>query len=105
MNFLYSLCAAFSMFSALPAPQVPWEKEKIRYMLAALPLVGLVIGGAECLWFLLRSWLSFGPVLHGVGMTLIPLSLYSKKALIKLEIALCRGKTHADRREDLRKRK
>ncbi len=38
------------------------------------------------------------------GMTLIPLSLYSKKALIKLEIALCRGKTHADRREDLRKR-
>ena len=66
MNFIYSICAAFSMFSALPAPQVPWEREKIRYMLAALPLVGLVIGGAEWLWFLLRSWLSFGPVLHGV---------------------------------------
>ena len=38
MNFLYSLCAAFSMFSALPAPQVPWEKEKIRYMLVCLRL-------------------------------------------------------------------
>ena len=75
MNFIYSICAAFSMFSALPAPQVPWEREKIRYMLAALPLVGLVIGGAEWLWFLFRSWLSFGPVLHGVGMTLIPLLL------------------------------
>ena len=44
-------------------------------MLVALPLVGLVIGGAEWLWFLFRSWLSFGPVLHGVGMTLIPLLL------------------------------
>ena len=75
MNFIYSICAAFSMFSALPAPQVPWEREKIRYMLVALPLVGLVIGGAEWLWFLLRNWLSFGPVLHGVGMTLIPLLL------------------------------
>ena len=75
MNFIHSIFAAFSMFSALPAPQVPWEKEKIRYMLAALPLVGLVIGGAEWLWFLFRSWLSFGPVLHGVGMTLIPLLL------------------------------
>ena len=75
MNFIYSIFAAFSMFSALPAPQVPWEREKIRYMLAALPLVGLVIGGAEWLWFLFRSWLSFGPVLHGVGMTLIPLLL------------------------------
>ena len=75
MNFIYSICAAFSMFSALPAPQVPWEREKIRYMLVALPLVGLVIGGAEWLWFLFRSWLSFGPVLHGVGMTLIPLLL------------------------------
>ena len=75
MNFIYSICAAFSMFSALPAPQVPWEREKIRYMLVALPLVGLVIGGAEWLWFLLRNWLSFGTVLHGVGMTLIPLLL------------------------------
>lgn len=75
MNFIYSIFAAFSMFSALPAPQVPWEREKIRYMLVALPLVGLVIGGAEWLWFLFRSWLSFGPVLHGVGMTLIPLLL------------------------------
>ena len=30
MNLIYSIFAAFSMFSALPAPQVPWEKEKIR---------------------------------------------------------------------------
>lgn len=38
------------------------------------------------------------------GMTVIPLSMYRKKALIKVEIALCRGKNYADRRETLKKR-
>ena len=42
MNLIYSILAAFSMFSALPMPQVPWEKEKIRYMLVCLPFVGIV---------------------------------------------------------------
>ena len=58
MSFLYSLFAAFSMFSALPAPQVSWEKEKIRYMLVCLPFVGAVIGFAEWLWLGLCLWLS-----------------------------------------------
>ena len=75
MTFLYSLCAAFSMFSALPAPQVPWEKEKIRYMLACLPFVGVVIGAAEWLWLRLCLWLSLGTVLTAAGFTLIPILL------------------------------
>ena len=36
MNFIYSICAAFSMFSALPAPQVPWERGTARAWVAAL---------------------------------------------------------------------
>ena len=75
MNFLYSVFAAFSMFSALPVPQIPWEKEKIRYMLVAMPLIGVVIGGAEFLWAWLCRLLSFGPVLSAVGLTLIPVLL------------------------------
>ncbi|MBR0357264.1 MAG: adenosylcobinamide-GDP ribazoletransferase [Clostridia bacterium] len=75
MNLIYSIFAAFSMFSALPAPQVPWEKEKIRYMLVALPLVGLVIGAAEYLWLRLCSFLALGMVLSAVGFTLIPVLL------------------------------
>ena len=75
MNLIYSVFAAFSMFSALPAPQVPWEKEKIRYMLVCLPLVGMVIGAAEYLWLRLCSWLAFGLVLSSVGYTLIPVLL------------------------------
>lgn len=72
MNLIYSLCAAFSMFSALPAPQVSWEREKIRYMLVCLPLVGVVVGVAEYLWLRLCSFLAFGVVLSAVGFTLIP---------------------------------
>lgn len=36
--------------------------------------------------------------------TLIPLSLYFKDGIAKVELALCRGKTHEDRREDIQKR-
>ena len=75
MNFIYSLFAAFSMFSTLPAPQVPWEKEKIRYMLVCLPFVGLVIGLAEFLWVLLVDLLELGQALRAAGLTLIPILL------------------------------
>ncbi len=75
MNFIYSLFAAFSMFSTLPAPQVPWEKEKIRYMLVCLPFVGLVIGAAEYLWVLLVDLLELGQALRAAGFTLIPILL------------------------------
>ncbi len=75
MNLIYSLCAAFSMFSALPAPQVPWEKEKIRYMLVCLPLVGALIGGAQVLWLYAGRKLLFSSPLMDVGLTLIPVLL------------------------------
>lgn len=38
------------------------------------------------------------------GATVVPLSIYFKRGVAKVEIALARGKTHADRREDLKKR-
>ncbi len=75
MNFIYSLFAAFSMFSALPVPQVPWEKEKIRYMLVCLPFVGMVIGVVEYLWLLLCEGLQCGAVLTAAGFTVIPVLL------------------------------
>ena len=75
MSFIYSIIAAFSMFSALPVPQVPWEKEKIRYMLVCLPFVGVIIGAAEFLWLLLSEWLSAGTALTAAGLTLIPILL------------------------------
>ena len=38
------------------------------------------------------------------GLTLIPLSLYAKSGLIKLELALCRGKKLHDKRATIKER-
>ena len=63
---------AFAMFSAIPTPRIEWKKENMRYMLCALPLVGIVIGASLCLWAWLSGLLHFGPVLFAAGMTLLP---------------------------------
>ncbi len=39
-----SVAVAFSMFSAVPMPQLAWDKDSMRLMLIAFPLVGLLIG-------------------------------------------------------------
>jgi SsrA-binding protein len=38
------------------------------------------------------------------GITIIPLSVYKKRGLIKVEIALVRGKKKFDKRETLKKK-
>jgi SsrA-binding protein len=38
------------------------------------------------------------------GYTMVPLSLYTKEGLIKVELALVRGKSKVDKREDIKKR-
>lgn len=38
------------------------------------------------------------------GLTIIPISLYTNRRLIKVEIALVRGKTKLDKRENIKKR-
>ena len=38
------------------------------------------------------------------GCTLIPLGLYSKQGLIKVELGVCKGKHRSDKRETLRRR-
>lgn len=38
------------------------------------------------------------------GLTIIPLSMYSKKNRVKVEIAIVRGKKTHDKRESLKKR-
>ncbi|MFW0838102.1 MAG: SsrA-binding protein SmpB [Candidatus Komeilibacteria bacterium] len=42
--------------------------------------------------------------LGGKGLTLIPFSVYTKRRLIKLEIALVKGKSQRDKREQIKKR-
>lgn len=70
-----SVAMAFSMFSVVPMPVVEWKKENMKYMLCALPLVGVVIGLALWLWDGLCRWLEMGMFFYAAGMTLIPLLL------------------------------
>ena len=42
--------------------------------------------------------------LEAGGRTLVPLRMYFKEALVKIEVALCTGKKLFDKREDLKKR-
>ncbi len=62
----------FTMFSAVPMPQIEWKKENMRYMLCALPLVGVVIGACLCLWAWIAEKLRLGAFLYAVGLTLLP---------------------------------
>jgi len=56
------------------------------------------------LLFKKKELLSLSRKLETSGLTLIPISLYNKKGLIKVEIALARGKKKFDKREALKKR-
>ena len=38
------------------------------------------------------------------GHTVVPLSIYIRRGLVKIELGLCRGKVQADKRETLRRR-
>ena len=69
---LGTVAAAFSMFSALPVPQVSWDEKNMRWMLAAFPLVGLTAGGACWAWDALCGLLNLPAILRGAGLCLLP---------------------------------
>ncbi len=42
--------------------------------------------------------------MHSAGLTLVPLSVYSKNGLVKVELGLARGKKAYDKRQSIKKR-
>jgi len=48
----------------------------------------------------IRKW---AQAIQSGGRTIIPLRMYFKKGLVKIEIGLCRAKKQYDKREDLKK--
>lgn len=73
MTVLRSIATAFLMFSRVPMPKVAWKPENMRFALAALPLVGALIGALLWGWAWLCGTLSVGSILFAAGMTLLPL--------------------------------
>ena len=75
MIALQTVIVAFSMFSALPMPQVEWNEKNMRWSLCAFPLVGVVIGLCCGGWLWLCAALSLSQLLRGAGLCLLPVLL------------------------------
>ena len=67
------LLVAFSLYSAIPVPQVHWEKRTMRWALGFLPLIGVLIGALEWLWFAFCTHFAAEGLFYAVGAALIPL--------------------------------
>lgn len=72
MWMLETVAVAFSMFSALPMPQLEWNERNMRYPLAAFPLVGTALGFACLGWTALCTLLSVPALLRGAGLCVLP---------------------------------
>ena len=72
MIILKTVAAAFSMFSAIPMPQFPWEERGMRYSLCAFPLVGALIAVCVFFWGKLCLLLVLPEILRGAGLCLLP---------------------------------
>ena len=70
---LRSLCIAFSMFSRIPVPHVPWKEENRRYVFCFFPLVGAVTGGLLLGWRILCHVLGMGQLCFGAVAMFLPL--------------------------------
>ena len=79
-SLINSVAMAFSMFSAVPLPMTEWKKENMKFMLCALPLVGVLIAAVLLLWHWLCEVLDMGVFMYAAGLTLIPLAVSRVRA-------------------------
>ena len=75
-SVISGLLVAFSMYSAIPVPQVNWEKQTMRWALGFLPLIGVLIGAIEWFWFAFCMHFGAAGVFYAVIAALIPLIPY-----------------------------
>lgn len=70
-----AVVSAFSTFSVLPTPRIEWNEYALKNVLAALPLVGVVIGGVLCLYYWISGFLQLPAILSAVAFTILPIAL------------------------------
>ncbi|MCR5295274.1 MAG: adenosylcobinamide-GDP ribazoletransferase [Lachnospiraceae bacterium] len=75
MRILETLIVTFSMFSAVPMPQIKWNERNMRWSMCAFPLIGLLIGLAVWGLRMLGDYLQLPKLLLGAGCSLLPLML------------------------------
>lgn len=70
-----TIAIAFSTYSRLPMPQVPWNEKNKRFVLAAFPLVGALIGAVAVLLVLLCDYLALPAGVLALLVPAVPLLL------------------------------
>ncbi|HHX29810.1 MAG TPA: adenosylcobinamide-GDP ribazoletransferase [Clostridiaceae bacterium] len=75
MRILRSISLALAFFTKLPMPKLDWSEDNMRYLPAAFPLVGVLIGLLLQAWLWLSRILAFGTFVFAAGLTLIPLAV------------------------------
>ena len=68
-----SFTLATAMYSAIPTPRTDWDNDSMAYAFCFFPWVGLVVGGAELVWWKLAGWLETGGLLFAAVAALLPL--------------------------------
>lgn len=75
MIFIETIVIALACFSAIPMPFVAWNERNMRLMMAAFPLVGVVVGLCMWTWCAACDAWGAGPLLRGAGLAIVPLAL------------------------------
>lgn len=100
-SIMSGMLVAFSLYSAVPVPQVRWDKSTMRWALCFLPLIGGAVGLLEWGWLVLASRLTLTEMLYAIVAALIPIAITGGIHLDGLTDtcdALC---SHADREKKL----
>ncbi|WP_343209155.1 adenosylcobinamide-GDP ribazoletransferase [Anaerolentibacter hominis] len=72
MRWIRSCLIAFSMYSAIPVPSLPWKEEDMEYSLCFFPLVGGVITALFLGWNILGNRLFIGRIFYTSVACAIP---------------------------------
>ena len=74
MNWVKSLIIAFSMYSKIPMPHLNLEEKDMRYVMGFFPLVGLVLGACQFIWYKLSAFLGVPNVSRALIFLVLPYS-------------------------------
>jgi len=72
---LKSLFLAFATYSRIPVPRTEWTEQNMRWCICFFPLIGLVIGALEFLWFILARIIELPLLLRGAVAAVLPILL------------------------------
>lgn len=72
-SVLSGILVAFSMYSTIQVKQIPWQKSTMRWALSFLPVIGLIIGILEWLWYTFCTYFNASAIFYSIIAVIIPI--------------------------------